>query len=66
MFGKIDGGVQFVIGTGDVAGTPFTLSHADQPLTFAKISRQDFGVRLTSVGKEGTQRTGSLKPGEQR
>ncbi len=66
--GKFDVGVEFGtqgIGKDDVQSTTFTLSSTDgTPLTLDMINEEFFGLRVTSVGEEGS-RDGSLKMGEE-
>lgn len=47
-------------GADDIRATTFTISHTSASLTVNQFARQNFGVRLTSVGT-GTNREGSSK-----
>ena len=62
--GKFDAGIEFGtagMSTDDIQTTTFILSSTEQYLTLEFIEQQNFAIRITSVGEDGTARNDSLK-----
>lgn len=66
--GDFDVGIEFGtsgMAADDIQSTSFVLGSTTTDLTLDMLSLADFGLRYTSVGEEGGDRTGSAKIGDQ-
>ena len=59
QLGRFDGGVELGtagMSTDDIQTTSFILDHDTIDLTLDLLELQDFGIRITSVGEDGSTR----------